>query len=54
MTEGSTRTKRHETLKRKVDEKEHLKIYGGLREGIGMKTNLHGPMGYVEVVVVNG
>ena len=31
-------------LKRKIDEEEHLKIYGGLREGIGMKTYLHGPM----------
>ena len=33
-----------ETLRCKVDEEEHLRIYGGLREEIGMKTYLHGPM----------
>ena len=33
-----------ETLKRNVDGEEHLKIYGGLREGIGMETYLLGPM----------
>ena len=33
-----------EMLRRKVDEEEHLRIYGGLREEIGMKTYLHGPM----------
>ena len=27
---------------------EHLKIYGGLREDIGMKTYLHGPMDYAK------
>ena len=32
-----------EMLRRKVDE-EHLRIYGGLREEIEMKTYLHGPM----------
>ena len=32
------------TLRQKVDEEEYLKIYGGLREGTGMKTYLHGPM----------
>ena len=26
------------SLGQKVDEEEHLKIYGGLREGIGMKN----------------
>ena len=31
-------------LRRKVDEEEHLKIYRRLREGMGMKTYLHGPM----------
>lgn len=29
---------------RKVDEQEHLKRYGGLTEGIGMKASLRGPM----------
>ena len=33
-------------LRQKIDEEEHLKIYGGLREGIGMKTYLHGPIDY--------
>ena len=30
------------SLRQKADEEEHLKIYGGLGEGIGMKTYLHG------------
>ena len=33
-----------EMLRCQVDEEEHLRIYGGLREEIGMKTYLHGPM----------
>ena len=28
----------------KVKEEKHFEIYGGLREDIGMKTHLHGPM----------
>ena len=31
-------------LRCKVDEEEHLRIYGGMREEIGMKSYLHGPM----------
>ena len=31
---------------KKVKEEKHLEIYGGLREDIGMKTYLHGPMNY--------
>ena len=31
-------------LRCKVDEEEHQRIYGGLREEIGMNTYLHGPM----------
>ena len=31
-------------LRCKVDKEEHLKIYGGLKEGIGMKAYLHDPM----------
>ena len=31
-------------LRCKVDEEEHLRIYGGLREEIGTKTYLHGPI----------
>ena len=34
-------------LRNKVNEENHLKIYGGLREDIGIKTYLHGPMDYV-------
>ena len=37
-------TREKGALRRKVDKEEHLQIYGGLREGIGMKTYLHGPM----------
>ena len=35
-------------LRNKVKEEEHLEIYGGLREEIGMKTSLHGPMDYAK------
>ena len=35
-------------LRQKVDKEEHLKIYGGLRERIGMKTYLHGPIDYAK------
>lgn len=31
-------------LMRKLKEEEHLKILGGLKEGIGIKMNLHAPM----------
>ena len=34
----------------KVKEEGHLKVYGGLREDIGMKTYLHGPMDYVKTL----
>ena len=33
-------------LRNKVKEEEHVEIYGGLREEIGIETHLHGPMGY--------
>lgn len=32
-------------LRRKVDDEEHLKIYGGSREVTGVETYLHGPVG---------
>ena len=44
------RTKGKEMLRQKVDEEEHLKIHGGLREGIGMKTYLHGPIDYAKIL----
>ena len=31
-----------------VKEEKHLEIHGGLREDIGMKTYLHGPMDYAK------
>ena len=31
-----------------MKEEKHLEIYGGLREDIGMKTYLHGPMDYAK------
>ena len=31
-----------------VKEAKHLEIYGGLKEDIGMKTYLHGPMKYAK------
>ena len=37
-------------LRNKVKEKQHLEIYGGLREEIGMKTYLHGPMDYAKTL----
>ena len=38
-------------LRQKVDEEEDLMIYGGLREGIGMKTYyLHGPIDYAKTL----
>ena len=35
-------------LRSKVKEEEDLEVYGGLREEIGMKTYLHGPMDYAK------
>ena len=37
-------------LRNKVKEEEHLEIYGGLREEIGIKTYLHGPMDYAKTL----
>ena len=33
-------------LGNKVESEKHLEIYGGLTEGIGMKTYLHDPMDF--------
>ena len=38
-----TKTRREETLRRKVEEEEHLKMYEGLRQGIRMKAHLYDP-----------
>ena len=38
------KSREEETPRRKIDEKEHLKVYGGLREGRRMTTYLHGRM----------
>ena len=37
-------------LRNKVKEEERLEIYGGLRDEMGMKTYLHGPMDYVKTL----
>ena len=36
------------TLRNKVEEGQHLEIYGELRDDIGMKTYLHSPMDYTK------
>ena len=33
-----------------MKDEEHVKIHGGLREEIGMKTYLHGPMDYAKTL----
>ena len=38
------RNRKRLALRNEVKEEEHLEIYGGLREEIGMKTYLHGSM----------
>ena len=38
----------HKVVKNKVKEEKHLEIYGGLREGIGIITYLHGPVDYAK------
>ena len=43
-------TRETPALRNKVKEDEHLDIYGGLREEIGMKTYLHGPVDYAKTV----
>ena len=49
-TEGNEIIEERErlALRNKVKEEKHLEIYGGLREGIGIKTYLHGPMDYAK------
>ena len=37
-------------LRKKMEGEEHLEIYGGLREGIGMKKYLHGPMDFAKTL----
>ena len=41
---GVIETKEKGALRCKADKEENLKIYGGLKEGIGMKAYLHGPL----------
>ena len=35
-------------LRNKVEGEKHLEIYGGLREDMGKKTYLHGPIDYAK------
>ena len=37
-------------LRTKVKSEEHLEIYGGLREGIGIKMYLHGPVDFAKTL----
>ncbi|MEP2037814.1 MAG: hypothetical protein ABJI72_14510 [Parasphingorhabdus sp.] len=37
-------------LRNKVESEKHFEIYGGLREGLGMKTYLHGPMDFAKTL----
>ena len=37
-----------QALRNQVNEEKHLEICGGLREVIGMKAYLHGPMDYAK------
>ena len=41
---GTVETREKGALRCEVDKEEHLKIYGGLKEGIGMKAYLYGPL----------
>ena len=41
-------SRERKSLRQKVDKEEHLKIYGGLREGVRMKTYVHGPIDYAK------
>ena len=45
---GITEEREKQALKNKVKEEKNLEIYGGLREDIGIKTYLHGPMDYAK------
>ena len=40
--------RKRQALRSKVKDEKQLEIYGGLREDIGMKTYLHGPMDYAK------
>ena len=43
---GRIEERERQALRNKVKGEKHLEIYGELREDIGMKTYLHGPMDY--------
>ena len=47
---GKAEIRERLALRNKVKEEKHLEIYGGLRETIGMKTCLHGPMDYAKTL----
>ena len=51
-TELKERVERRQrlALRTKVKEEGNLEIYGGLREEIGIKTCLHGPMDYAKAL----
>ena len=43
-------TRERLALRNKVKSGKHLEIYGGLSEGIGMKTYVHGPMDFAKML----
>ena len=49
-TEAEERIERRgrRAIRNKVDSEKHLKIHGGLSEGMGMKTYLHDPMDFAK------
>ena len=52
-TEAKERIERRErlpALRNREIQEEHIEIYGGLKEEIGMQTNLHGPLGYAKTL----
>ena len=44
--EGMIEIRERLALRNKVESEKHLEIHGGLREGTGTKTYLHGPMDF--------
>ena len=54
-TEVKERVEERERLvvRNKAKKEKHLEIYGGLREDIGMKTHLHGPMDYAKRLAIS-
>ena len=48
--EGRIKRRERLALRNKGGSENHLDLYGGLREGIGMKTSVYGPMDYAKTL----